>query len=118
MTGELSYYERAVELRPDLVPLVAEAVGAALDSDVARAERMLEDAPDDPRIQLLRVRHALETGDPARAHELLADGIQLATVREGANPLTDYWRAAEEALGTHRPVPPRYQFGMGEDSLS
>jgi hypothetical protein len=79
---------------------------------------MLAQAPDDPRIQLLRVRHALETGDPARAHELLADGIQLATVREGANPLTDYWRAAEEALGTHRPVPPQYQFGMGENSLS
>jgi hypothetical protein len=118
VTGDLSYYERAVELRPDLVPLVAEAVGAALDSDVARAERMFERAPDDPRIQLLRVRHALETGDPARAHELLAAGIQLATVREGANPLTDYWRAAEEALGTHRPVPSQYQFGMGGNSLS
>ena len=35
--------------------------------------------------------------------------------REGANPLTDSWRAAEEALGTTRPVPPQYQFGMGGD---
>ncbi|TCC28028.1 DUF5107 domain-containing protein [Kribbella speibonae] len=113
VTGDLEYYERAVELLPELVPLVVEAVAAALDTDVKRAERMLERAPDDPRIQLLRVRHALETGDPARAHELLAAGIQLATVREGANPLTDYWLAAEEALGTQRPVPPRYQFGMG-----
>ena len=115
VTGELEYYERAVELLPDLVPLVVEAVAAALDTDVKRAERMLEHAPDDPRIQLLRVRHALETGDPAAAHELLAAGIQLATVREGANPLTDYWLAAEEALGTQRPVPPQYQFGMGEN---
>lgn len=113
VTGELECYERAVELLPDLVPLVVEAVAAALDTDVKRAERMLEHAPDDPRIQLLRVRHALETGDPARAHELLAAGIQLATVREGANPLTDYWLAAEAALGTQRPVPPQYQFGMG-----
>jgi hypothetical protein len=113
VTGELEYYERAVAFRPDLVPLVVEAVAAALDTDVPRAERMLAQAPDDPRIQLLRVRHALETGDPATAHDLLAAGIQLATVREGANPLTDYWLAAEEALGTHRPVPPQYQFGMG-----
>ncbi|MGZ0148907.1 DUF5107 domain-containing protein [Kribbella sp. WER1] len=115
VTGELDYYERAVALQPRLVPLVVEAVTAALDSDVPRAERMLAEAPDDPRIQLLRVRHALETGNPAKAHELLAAGIQLATVREGANPLADYWLAAEEALGTQRPVPPQYRFGMGEN---
>ncbi|MEU4193387.1 DUF5107 domain-containing protein [Kribbella sp. NPDC026611] len=115
VTGELAYYERAVALLPDLVPLLVEAVTAALDSDIAVAERMLAEAPDDPRIQLLRVRYALETGDPATAHELLAEGIQLATVREGANPLTDYWLAAEEALGAQRPVPPQYRFGMGEN---
>ncbi|GAA1612318.1 DUF5107 domain-containing protein [Kribbella karoonensis] len=115
VTGELDYYERAVALQPRLVPLVVEAVAAALDTDVPRAERMLAAAPDDPRVQLLRVRHALETGNPAKAHELLAAGIQLATVREGANPLTDYWLAAEEALGTQRPVPPQYRFGMGEN---
>ncbi|GAA1142518.1 DUF5107 domain-containing protein [Kribbella jejuensis] len=115
VTHELDYYERAVQLRPDLVPLLVEAITAALDSDVPRAERMLAQAPDDPRIQLLRVRHALATGNPAKAHELLAAGIQLATVREGANPLTDYWLAAEAALGTQRPVPPEYQFGMGEN---
>jgi hypothetical protein len=57
----------------------------------------------------------LEVADPAAAHGLLAKGIQLATVREGANPLTDYWRAVEEALGTHRPVPPQYRFGMGDN---
>jgi hypothetical protein len=108
----LAYYERAVELLPGLVPLAVEAVTAAFDSDVVRAERLLEHAPDDPRIQLLRVRHALETGDPAAAHDLLAAGIQLATVREGANPLADYWVATEQALGTERPVPPQYQFGM------
>jgi tetratricopeptide (TPR) repeat protein len=115
VTGELSYYERAVELRPDLVPLVAEAVDLALETDMAVAERMLSTAPDDSRIRLLRARYAVKSGDPAAAHELLAEGIQLATVREGANPLTDLWRATEEALGTQRPVPPQYRFGMGEN---
>jgi hypothetical protein len=113
VTGELEYYERAVELLPDLVPLVAEAVAAALEVDITRAEEMLEHAPDDPRIQLLRVGLALEIGDPGTALDLLTAGIQLATVREGANPLADYWQAAEEARGTQRPVPPQYQFGMG-----
>ncbi|MEU4603575.1 DUF5107 domain-containing protein [Kribbella sp. NPDC023972] len=117
VTGELSYYERAAELVPDLVELQAEAVAAALDVDVPRADRMLDRIPapvaDDPRIHLLRIRHALLTGDPRTAHELLADGIQLPTVREGANPLADLWVETEEALGTNRPVPPQYQFGMG-----
>ncbi|WP_238161770.1 DUF5107 domain-containing protein [Kribbella antibiotica] len=106
VTGDLAAYKRAVELRPELVELRVEALTLSLDPV------LFEGAPDDPRIQLLRVRAALEASDAQLAHELLAAGIQLATVREGDNPLTDYWLAAEEALGTGRPVPPEYQFGM------
>jgi hypothetical protein len=113
VTGELSYYERAVELAPDLVELLVEAVGVALAVDVNRAGRLLDRVADDPRIRLLRIRHALQSGDPQTARDLLADGIQLPTVREGANPLADLWVETEEALGTNRPVPPQYQFGMG-----
>jgi hypothetical protein len=113
VTGELSYYERAVDLAPELVELLVEAVGVALAVDVNRAGRLLEKAADDPRVRLLRIRHALQSGDPQTARDLLADGIQLPTVREGANPLADLWVETEEALGTHRPVPPEYQFGMG-----
>jgi hypothetical protein len=113
VTGELSYYERAVGLLPDLVELVVEAVGVALAVDVDRAGRLLGKAPDDPRIRLLRIRHALHSGDPQTARDLLADGIQLPTVREGANPLADLWVETERALGTDRPVPAQYQFGMG-----
>jgi hypothetical protein len=113
VTGELSYYERAVELSPDLVELLVEAVGVALAVDVNRAGRLLDRVADDPRIRLLRIRHALQSGDPQTAHDLLADGIQLPTVREGANPLADLWVETEEALGTNRPVPSQYQFGMG-----
>ncbi|WP_202866034.1 DUF5107 domain-containing protein [Kribbella turkmenica] len=113
VTGDLAYYERAVALAPDLVELVVEAVEVAMAVDVDRAGYLLANCPDDPRIRLLRIRHALRTGDPRTAHELLADGFQLPTVREGANPLADLWVETEEALGTNRPVPPRYQFGMG-----
>ncbi|TCO33174.1 uncharacterized protein DUF5107 [Kribbella steppae] len=113
VTGELSYYERAVGLLPDLVELLVEAVAVALAVDVNRAGRLLDKAPDDPRIRLLRIRHALQSGDPQTARDLLADGIQLPTVREGANPLADLWVETEEALGTNRPVPSQYQFGMG-----
>ncbi|TCO43505.1 uncharacterized protein DUF5107 [Kribbella antiqua] len=114
VTGELSYYERAAALLPDLVELQVEAVGAALEVDVDRAGQLLDRVVvDDPRIRLLKIRHALASGDPRTAHELLDDGLQLSTVREGANPLADLWRETEEALGTNRPVPPQYQFGMG-----
>ncbi|WP_433165543.1 DUF5107 domain-containing protein [Kribbella sp. CA-247076] len=113
VTGDLSYYERAVGLRPDLVELVVEAVDAALAADVDRAGRLLANSPDDPRVRLLRIRHALRTGDPETARDLLADVLQLPTVREGANPLADLWVETEEALGTRRPVPAQYQFGMG-----
>jgi len=113
VTGELSYYERAVDLAPELVELLVEAVDVALAVDVNRAGRLLEKAADDPRVRLLRIRYALQSGDPQTARDLLADGIQLSTVREGANPLADLWVETEEALGTHRPVPSQYQFGMG-----
>ncbi len=114
VTGELEYYERAVEVLPDLVELQVEAITAALDVDVDRTRRMLDRvSSDDPRIRLLRIRHALRIGDPETARDLLADGMQLPTVREGDNPLADLWRETEEALGTNRPVPPPYQFGMG-----
>ena len=92
---------------------MVEAADAAMAVDVDRAARLLANSPDGPRVRLLRIRHALRTGDPRTAHELLADGIQLPTVREGANPLADLWVETEEALGTNRPVPPQYQFGMG-----
>jgi hypothetical protein len=116
VTGELSYYERAVELLPGLVELLVEAVDVALAVDVTRAGRLLalNDA-DDPRVRLLRIRYALRSGDPQTARDLLADGLQLPTVREGANPLAELWVETEAALGTNRPVPPQYQFGMGSN---
>nr|WP_238357204.1 DUF5107 domain-containing protein [Kribbella italica] len=115
-TGDLAQYERATELLPDLVPLVVEAATAALREDPARAGRILDRAPsDDQRIRLVRVRYLLEIGDAEAAEALLDEGVEPSGVREGDNPLAEYWRRTQELLGTDRPVPARYEFGMAGD---
>jgi hypothetical protein len=77
--------------------------------------RVAPEVRDDPRLRLARVRYLLQTGDPAGAEALLDEGIELAGVREGANPLAEYWQWAQRDLGTERPVPPQYEFGMFGD---
>ncbi|TWD81464.1 uncharacterized protein DUF5107 [Kribbella amoyensis] len=115
-TSDLAAYVRAVELAPEVAPLAIEAVNAALDVDLGTAGRILDRLPAevaaDPRIRLARVRYLLVTGQATDAEKLLDEGIDLATVREGANPLAEYWRQTQEQLGTDRPVPARYEFGM------
>ncbi|ONI66992.1 DUF5107 domain-containing protein [Kribbella sp. ALI-6-A] len=116
VTGDLAAYERATELLPELVPLVVEAVTAAVETEPERAGRILDRAPDDDqRIRLAKVRYLLRIGDGAGAERLLDEGIEPAGVREGENPLADYWRQAQALLGTDRPVPARYEFGMFGD---
>jgi hypothetical protein len=58
----------------------------------------------------------LQTGDAVGAQALLDEGIELPGLREGVNPLAEYWLWAQRELGTSRPVPSRYQFGMSGDS--
>jgi hypothetical protein len=116
VTGDLAAYERATELLPDLVPLVVEAVTAAVETDPDRAGRILDRAPaGDQRVRLAKVRYLLRIGDGAGAERLLDEGIEPSGVREGENPLADYWRQAQRLLGTDRPVPGRYEFGMFGD---
>ncbi len=115
-------YRRAVELvSPGFVPLFVEALDAAVeaeDSELADEIYRLaaEEVRTHPRIRLARVRQLLQTGDAAGAEALLDEGIELSGVREGANPLAEYWQWAQRELGTSRPVPARYQFGMFGDS--
>ncbi len=117
-------YEQAIKLVTGdsrsgtaVVPLLVEALDACPDDAATRIfERLSDEALDHPRIRLARVRHLLQTGDPAGAEALLDKGIELATVREGANPLAEYWQRAQRDLGTDRPVPAQYEFGMFGDS--
>lgn len=115
-------YGRAVELvPPDFAPLFVEALNAAVeDQDSQLADEIYRLASEEvrahPRIQLARVRQLLQNGDAAGAEALLDEGIELAGVREGANPLAEYWQWAQRELGTSRPVPAQYQFGMFGDS--
>lgn len=120
-TNNLTDYELATELAPgSVVPLMVEAINACLEAgENSRAEeifhRVAPEVRDDPRLRLARVRYLLQTGDPAGAEALLDEGIELAGVREGANPLAEYWQRAQRDLGTERPVPPQYEFGMFGD---
>jgi tetratricopeptide (TPR) repeat protein len=121
LTGDESYYERAVELcSPPRAELVAEAMNACLTAgrpDGAR--RIFERAGRtgaDPRVRLAQVRLLLRSGDPSRAEALLDEGIELPGLREGENDLAGLWREIQLRLGTDRAVPAQYEFSMLGDS--
>jgi Domain of unknown function (DUF5107) len=117
-TGEAAgLYVRALALRPDLLPLAVEAIAALQAADrhdeVAKVLAGLPDAArGDGRIRLAEARTLLAGGDAAGAERLLDAGIELVPIREGGNDLADLWREVQRALGTDRPVPAAYQFGM------
>lgn len=116
-TNSPSGYAQAVELVSS-VPLFAEAFAAAVEEGPADEiyQRASEEARAHPRVRLTRVRQLLQTGDAQGAQALLDEGIELAGVREGANLLAEYWQWAQRELGTDRPVPAQYEFGMFGDS--
>jgi hypothetical protein len=105
----------------ELLPLSVEALDWAVENRDSRLaaevyEKASETVRSHPRIELAWVKHLLQTGDAAGAQALLDKGIELAGLREGVNPLAEYWLWAQRELGTSRPVPSRYQFGMSGDS--
>ncbi|WBQ04663.1 DUF5107 domain-containing protein [Kribbella sp. CA-293567] len=109
------------QTRGDLLALSVEALDWAVEKrDDRLAAEIYEKASatvrSQPRIKLAWVKHLLQTGDAAGAQALLDEGIELAGLREGGNPLAEYWQWAQRELGTSRPVPSRYQFGMAGDS--
>ena len=116
VTGEENYWELAVGLSSTgKVELLAEALDAVSGPGATRILEQAE-ALDDPRIRLASVRLLMEQGDPAGAEALLEEGIELPGLREGANDLAGLWREVQQRLGTDRPVPAAYEFGMLGDS--
>ncbi|MND06269.1 hypothetical protein D3C83_275460 [compost metagenome] len=51
----------------------------------------------------------MAAGDRDRAARLLADGIEVADIREGENALAELWKQ----VYPDRPLPAEYDFGMG-----
>ncbi len=117
VTGEETYWELAVGLSsPRKVELVAEALDAVSGPVATRILDQAGALLDDPRIRLALARLLLQQGDPAGAEALLDEGIELPGLREGENDLAGLWREIQQRLGTDRPVPPAYEFGMLGDS--
>ena len=111
-------YQRAAELAPDVLPIVVEALDLLLAVDQpVRAAALLEKVRGrSGRVKVAEARVRLATGDAAGAEALLERGIELPGIREGANQLAELWRLVQQRLGTSRPVPAAYDFGMfGDD---
>jgi Domain of unknown function (DUF5107) len=110
-------YRRALTMAPGLRPLAVEALEMLLERErYEEADELLSGLPPEirthGRIALAEVRVRLELGDPATAEALLDKRIEVPDVREGTNRLADLWRDIQNALGTSRPLPDRYNFSM------
>lgn len=105
----------AHRLRPELRELTIETL-----ESLRRAERPAEAlaliealSPADRahgRIRLAEAEAAHARGDDDRVRRLLAEGIQVDTMREGELSLDTLWLAVHP--GT--PVPPQYDFRMAD----
>lgn len=133
-TGAVANYLSALELAPEVLPLAVEAVDALVRSGRAADALDLIDAMPaghraSGRIRLVEARAGLAVGDLPRVGWLLADGIDIADIREGEASLDQLWfgyqerrLAAAEAVPLDAalrarvlrefPVPTSYDFRM------
>ncbi|MEV4559386.1 DUF5107 domain-containing protein [Kitasatospora sp. NPDC049285] len=107
----------AHRLLPTLPELTIETLAALLAAArPADALTLVDALPADQRhhgrIRLLEARAATASGDPARAHALLTEGIEIADLREGEDSLHTLWSTTQTALGKDEPLPPHYDFRM------
>lgn len=110
-------YRRAVELAPAVRPLAIEALDVLVAADrhddaAAVLDRLPAAVRADGRVLFAEARIRLARGDASGARTLLAEGIELPGLREGANQLAELWADVQAALGTSEPVPAAYDFSM------
>jgi hypothetical protein len=106
------HYERAVELLPDLLPLVLEYVDLLLDDDdgrtaLATVQRLPPALRESGRARLAEARAGLLAADLDRCGALLGAGIEVPDLREGERVLHELWvdlHAARLAAERGRPV--------------
>ncbi|HEY8454531.1 MAG TPA: DUF5107 domain-containing protein [Actinopolymorphaceae bacterium] len=104
----------AHSLAPHVWQLTVETVTALRRADRAAEALAILDALPQPqrqhgRVRLSEAQTAVAAGDRDRAARLLADGIEVADIREGENALAELWKQ----VYPDRPLPAEYDFGMG-----
>ncbi|GAB3158971.1 DUF5107 domain-containing protein [Amycolatopsis stemonae] len=98
---------RALELAPDVRPLLVEAVSAQLAAGHARTALSLLPAKADGRLALLTALTRLALGDHEGAKAVFDAGFEVANIREGETSLSDTWATLSAG-----PLPRRYDFRM------
>jgi hypothetical protein len=115
-TRAADLYEEAQPLWPHSPHLTIEtAETLLLAGRSSRALSVLRGLPDPGcrlgRVRLLEARALAQTGDTARARELLDAGIEVNDLREGEDGLHGLWSSVHPDI----PVPGRYDFRMRTD---
>lgn len=107
LRGACDAYAQACALAPGLLPLTVERLRVMLEQgDHTGALTVIESLPahlrSAGRIRLAEARAAVGCGDLARCGRLLAEGLELADIREGDGVLHDTWFDYHAAVTARR----------------
>jgi tetratricopeptide (TPR) repeat protein len=92
----LTYYQKAHQLKPDLIPLIIEYAETLLLADQHESVlELVQTLPDaihqHGRIRFLEAQAALAESRLNIVQRFFDDGVEIADLREGANLLTELW---------------------------
>lgn len=111
------HLQQAHRLRPDSTQIVVLLLQRLLDAgDLTGVLDLVDGLPAEQRsvgrVQLAEAWAAAGTGQAARARRLLADGIEIADLREGERSFDALWTTLAAVDGDRSPLPPHYDFRM------